>query len=161
VIAIIAILASLLLPALSLAREKTRRVGCATDLKHIGLALRAYSGDFDEYFPDGDNAEGLNKLLTQGTLKTLKVFTCPSTTTPVGAGPVLEDENLDYLYKGGMTEKNCFTETGLAADRIQTPNHKKFGNVLFGDGHVQGYKAPDWYSRNNFHNTGGWPADPH
>jgi prepilin-type N-terminal cleavage/methylation domain-containing protein/prepilin-type processing-associated H-X9-DG protein len=161
VIAIIAILAGLLLPALSQAREKTRRVGCMNHLKHIGVALRSYSGDYDEHFPAGDNAAGLNLMMEQGSLKTVKVFLCPSTTTEDPPNARIDDAHLDYIYKGSMTEKNCFVDTGIAADRIATPNHKKYGNILFGDGHVQGFKAADWYSRNNYHNTGGWPADPH
>ena len=76
VVAIIAILAGMLLPALASAREKTRRVGCASNLNHIGLAVRAYADDFEEFYPDGDNALGLQKLVHQGSIKTLQVFLC-------------------------------------------------------------------------------------
>ena len=43
VIAIIAILASLLLPALIGAREKARRASCMSRLQQIGIALNSYS----------------------------------------------------------------------------------------------------------------------
>ena len=55
VIAIIAILASLLLPALIGAREKARRASCMANLQQIGIALTAYSGDYGEYLPGDPN----------------------------------------------------------------------------------------------------------
>jgi prepilin-type processing-associated H-X9-DG protein/prepilin-type N-terminal cleavage/methylation domain-containing protein len=161
VVAIIALLAGLLLPALASAREKTRRAVCASNLAHIGLALRCYADDFEEHFPSGDNALGLNKLLLLGAAKSTQEFVCPSTKTLYSRDGTLTDTELDYLYKSGFTEKNCNADTGFAADRIATPNHQGYGNVLYGDGHVQGFKTPDWFALNNLHNSGGWPADPH
>jgi prepilin-type N-terminal cleavage/methylation domain-containing protein/prepilin-type processing-associated H-X9-DG protein len=51
VIAIIAILASMLLPALSLAREKARRVICIANSKQIILAVALYGSDNEEMVP--------------------------------------------------------------------------------------------------------------
>jgi prepilin-type N-terminal cleavage/methylation domain-containing protein len=51
VVAIIAILAAMLLPVLSKAREKARQAGCISNLKQLGLTIFMYAGDFDGYLP--------------------------------------------------------------------------------------------------------------
>jgi prepilin-type N-terminal cleavage/methylation domain-containing protein len=51
VVAIIAILAAMLLPALAAAREKARRTSCAAALSDLGKGLAAYQSDFNDYFP--------------------------------------------------------------------------------------------------------------
>lgn len=51
VVAIIGILASILLPVLSKAREKAKIASCAANLKQIGLMCEMYAQDYDGYFP--------------------------------------------------------------------------------------------------------------
>ena len=51
VIAIIAILAAMLLPALNVAKEKAKAIKCTSNLKQIALSISSYTNDFKEYYP--------------------------------------------------------------------------------------------------------------
>ena len=84
VIAIIAILAAMLLPALSMAREKARTVSCLNQTKQILLGTHMYVSDNKEFFPaegacgmvNGHMAfwiDALKPYLTDDTL-----WVCPS-----------------------------------------------------------------------------------
>jgi len=53
VVAIIAILAAILLPALSLARERARQTTCLSNVKQLVQAIRMYAVDWDDTIPIG------------------------------------------------------------------------------------------------------------
>ena len=51
VVAIIALLISILLPSLSRARELSKRLVCASNVKGMGTAFKIYANDYDEAWP--------------------------------------------------------------------------------------------------------------
>ncbi len=92
VMGITALLAALLLPALSSAKQRAKRVACVSNLKQVNLAIRLYADDFSDSlpilpdpnpYPNGVGA--YYKQLVKGYLglkgpaaATERVFTCPS-----------------------------------------------------------------------------------
>jgi len=51
VVTIILILISILLPSLGKAREKTKEISCAGNMKQVGGAIFMYTSDYSEYLP--------------------------------------------------------------------------------------------------------------
>ena len=52
VIAIIAILAAMLLPALSSAKQKAWTIACTSNLRQIGLGLKMFADENNEFYPE-------------------------------------------------------------------------------------------------------------
>ena len=136
-IAPMAIAAGMMLPALNSAREKAKRISCASNLKQIGLALKQYSMDYDDKFPEANGAAGLEVLRKNDYLTDTKVYVCPSSSLQAGKpGTPLTETTVSYIYLGGLTEKDS-PDMPIAFDK--PGNHKDYINVLFLDGHVQGF----------------------
>ncbi len=94
-VAIIAILAGLLLPALSKVRSKGKAVSCMNNIKQLVTAFNIYCGDYGDFLPSRSNSSWnetfFNRLAgipnetsskmantgSQGTYLSIKVFYCP------------------------------------------------------------------------------------
>ena len=92
VIAIIAILAAMLLPALSQAREKARAINCTNQMKQLSLSMLLYADIFDETLPPVYDTWGspswqywpeLLDVVNMSPTDNLQMYMCPSRTAVV------------------------------------------------------------------------------
>lgn len=84
VIAIIAILAGMLLPALSRAKESGKKARCISNLHQMGLAMIMYADDNDGFIPRGNEPLWWHVFTptlggrTGEDYKKVQIYTCPS-----------------------------------------------------------------------------------
>lgn len=76
VISIIAILAAMLLPALSTAKDKANQIKCLNNSRQLGIALEMFKSDNDDTFPPRSATNQWPETLRQYYVDT-KLLTCP------------------------------------------------------------------------------------
>ena len=146
VIAIIGILAAILLPALSRARESARRASCQNNLKQFGLVIKMYANESrGGLFPpikhlDGDSCESLVLgFAVQGNtiypeyMSDAMILVCPSDVNGISeyddghwnCGTDAENplcpcriDTLSYLYQPLVIEDKNYMVSGLDANAI-------------------------------------------
>jgi prepilin-type N-terminal cleavage/methylation domain-containing protein/prepilin-type processing-associated H-X9-DG protein len=178
VIGIIALLMALLMPALSRAREDSRRVKCLSNLKSIGQGLYTYAQTYRDRLPNGNfrgsaNPDKGDQVLVQFAqdYETPGVFYCPSDND---SQPQKITNNYVSMADSARTSYDFYSlywmpENGPKLPRLrgQAPlawdldggnpmptalqNHgTKGGNVLYADGHATWKQPSEW-------DGGDWP----
>ena len=142
VIAIIGILAAMLLPSLSKAREKARQASCLSNCKQIELGILQYTVDEDEYLPPSKyhNASApsdplwiteLCKMYTAG----FDVWSCPSNpsdniVTSYGDAPFHQVFNYDGVHGLGGDWYTTLT-TAFHLSEQEKPSDTVGGNCFW------------------------------
>ena len=133
VIAIIAILAAMLLPALSKAREKARSISCTSNLKQNQLALIIYAQDFNGVIPiyrdmyiDGYSyATWADHLYLTGHVEhASKSLQCPSLSSKIcqhDGATHSKLQNIIYGIAGGVPDDSLY--------EIQVTKNKVYENT--------------------------------
>ena len=126
VIAIIAILAAMLLPALSQAKEVARQASCIGNLKQIGLTYFSYANDNDDWIIPSNNevsdsTSWFIRFQKEGYLPETNsknsVFVCPSQKTPWHK----QYWGIDYYTSYGINScVGAGIPSGEAAIRVRT-----------------------------------------
>jgi len=166
VVSIIAVLASLLLPALSRARAMAKGTNCASTLRQSSLAMQQYAEDFDGVAPNGmDLGNYIHNwswyLVTYGYANDKRLVHCPAVPPQTNWWwntygyrwrqqfvQILKiDNSTDTYYLLGDCSKS-FNENNEAPvihatatsweEMYFTMRHLNKGNMSFLDGHIAG-----------------------
>ena len=151
VIAIIAILASMLLPALSMARREGRRISCVNNLKQIGYASFNYADENDGFVLAADLGDvgvyrsWINYLYSKTKVK--GVFVCPELRPeecfdPFGGNGVVDIRCGSYVmntieagaWNGAAITADTSVATGWgnnSANPVKISRVKNFSDVVF------------------------------
>ena len=131
VIAIIMILSSLMLPALSKVREKSRAISCTSNLKQLGTAFMMYVNDNNDFTPtvqsmyNGSLTTNWPCAIYSELGKNTKVFHCPSLLTGISRSYV-SDSDITFTIKPPVYMSYGVNQNALG---LKPPDNIKFSRI--------------------------------
>ncbi|MCE9556141.1 MAG: type II secretion system GspH family protein, partial [Planctomycetes bacterium] len=151
VIAVIAILIALLLPAVGMARAKARQSLCSNNLSQIFKGWTQASTKLPQPIQGTQWQQQLRPYVEQET----KIFICPDNVPPTSASygmnnrawKMADQDNgrvvfLDYKALETKVVGQTIVQLNTSWPAENAPRHFQQQNVAFGDGHVEA-KSPD------------------
>jgi competence protein ComGC len=142
IVAVLAILAAMLLPALASAKRKSKRINCVNNLKQDGLAFRLWEGDNGDKYPMAvsTNKNGTMEYAEDGNafrhfqvmsneLSTPKILVCPADDRTAAASFArLKNQNVSYFV--GLDATEVRPQMLLTGDRNVTNGMAPVRSVL-------------------------------
>ncbi|HEY0072880.1 MAG TPA: DUF1559 domain-containing protein [Abditibacteriaceae bacterium] len=114
VIAIIALLAAILFPVFSRARENARKTSCANNLKQLGTAIQLYKQDYLETFlASGQEEDTCPRTRLDPYVKMNATWVCPSDTDAL-VRSMASGKNVSYMLNSQLAGKNDSEVTRVA-----------------------------------------------
>jgi len=111
VISIIAVLAAILLPALSTARESAKTLSCAVNMRQVVQLSISYADENNDYIPFSSKGLVFSWELTGGQAQTSKrgIYICPTMNT----GTLSQGSDFTYFWTSYVGTSSDYTDGGL------------------------------------------------